>query len=286
MSSASSSPDPEARSGDAHEQEYVLGTQDDELRRLGFQHTVWAEPTARLWEAAGFAPGERLLDLGCGPGYATADLSQLVGPAGSVVGVDVSRRFLNALEARVAANRLSNVAWHEADAAALPLESGSVHGVFARWVLSFTPDPGAVMAEVARVLAPGGRFAVLDYANYVALTIAPGSAAVDRVLQATGRSIADHGGDFEVGRRLPTLMAEHGLEVSHLAPIVRMARPDSALWQWPATFFANYLPVLESRALITAAERAAFEQVWRERSADPSAFLITPTMVGIVGVKA
>ncbi len=267
------------------ETEYVLGTQDDELRRLGFQHSVWAEPTARLWDVARFAPGERLLDLGCGPGYATADLAQLVGPAGTVLGVDVSRRFLIALDAVMQARGLHNVTWREEDAAALSAPTASVDGVFARWVLSFTPDPAAVMHEIARVLAPGGRVAILDYANYQAFTMAPASDAVDRVLVATGQSIRNHGGDFDTGRRLPRLMLDAGLEVTHLEPISRVARPDSALWQWPATFFANYLPVLEGQGLITANERSAFEAVWQERSADPAAYLVTPTMVGVVGVK-
>lgn len=265
--------------------EYVLGTQDDELRRLGFQHAVWGEQTARLWQVAGFAPGYQLLDLGCGPGYATADLAQLVGATGTVMGVDVSERFLSALEALVAARRLANVRWKHGDAAGIPLADGSVSGVFARWVLSFTSDPAAVVHEAARVLAPGGSLAVLDYANYRAFSMAPGSEAVDRVIHATDDSIRDRGGDFNVGRRLPSLMRQAGLEVTHLEPVTRIARPGSALWEWPASFFANYLPVLESRALITAAEREAFEIVWRERSAEPSSFLITPTMVSVVGVK-
>lgn len=220
-----------------------------------------------------------------GPGYATSDLAQLVGTAGSVTGVDVSERFLAALEALVAARRLRNVQWKYGDAAGIPLADGSMHGVFARWVLSFTTDPGAVLHEAARVLAPGGSLAVLDYANYEAFTMAPGSAAVDRVIQATGASISDRGGDFNLGRRLPLLMEQAGLEVTHLEPVSRIARPGSALWEWPASFFENYLPVLESRALITAEERVAFETVWRERTASPSSFLITPTMVSVVGVK-
>lgn len=267
------------------EQEYVLGTRDDEVQRLGFQHAVWRETTARLWEVAGFAPGDRVLDLGCGPGYGTLELAQLVGTTGSVVGVDVSRRFLRVLEATVSALQLPHISWHENDAQALSLADSSVDGAFARWVLSFTADPAAVMREVARVLRPGAPLAVLDYANYAAFAMAPGSEAVDRVIAATGQSIANHGGDFNLGRRVPELMAQSGLEVVSVQPVSRIARPDSALWQWPATFFANFLPVLEESALITTADAQAFREVWRERSNNPQAYLITPTMVSVVGVK-
>ncbi len=267
------------------ENEYVLGTHDDELRRLGFQHQVWAEQTAKLWEAARFAPGDRLLDLGSGPGYATVDLAQRVGRSGSVVAVDMSKRFLGALEALVAARDLHNVRWQENDAAALDLPDASINGVFARWLLCFTPDPGAVVKEVARVLAPGGRFAVLDYANYEALSMAPASDVVDRVLNATGESVRIRGGTFAVGRMLPHYMHDAGLDVEYLEPVVRIARPGSALWAWPESFFANYLSTLIQMSLITAQDAADFQSVWKARSADPSAYLITPTMVSVVGVK-
>lgn len=64
----------------ADEIEYVLGTDDAELARLGFQHQVWARVTVAAWEHAGFHRGATLLDVGCGPGYATFDLASLVGP--------------------------------------------------------------------------------------------------------------------------------------------------------------------------------------------------------------
>jgi SAM-dependent methyltransferase len=152
-------------------------------------------------------------------------------------------------------------------------------------VLCFTPDPGAVIAEVARVLKPGARFALLDYANYEAFTMAPASEAVERVIQATGQSVRLRGGDFSVGRVVPALMHAAGLEVEYLEPIVRIARPGTALWNWPASFFRNYLPTLVELGLISDVERHAFEVVWRERSENPDAYLITPTMVGVVGVK-
>ncbi len=269
----------------AEEREYVLGTHDAEWQRLGFQHQVWASHTAALWDVARFAHGSQLLDLGCGPGYATADLAQLVGESGHVFALDVSRRFLSSLEALIAARALHNVSWHESDASAIPLPDSSIDGAFARWVLCFTPNPADVVRDVARVLKPGGRFAVLDYAHYEALTMAPRSAAVDRVVQATGRSVIMSGGDFGVGLELPQYFEEAGLDVEYLAPIVRIARPDQALWNWPGSFFRNYLPTLRSLGLITDAESLAFEQEWQTRSDNPAAYFITPTLVAIVGVK-
>lgn len=288
MSPRDTTPDatPDAMADARPEQEYVLGTDEDELQRLGFQHQVWAEQTAQLWQRARFAPGQRLLDLGCGPGYATADLAQLVGATGEVVAVDVSRRFLAALERLIAARHLHNVRWLEQDAVALTLPPASLDGAFARWVLSFTPDPAAVVRGVHAALAPGARFAVFDYANYEAITLAPPSEAFDRVIAATGRSVREAGGSFDVGRQLPTLLQQAGFTVEHVEPLVRVARPGDALWSWPSTFFANYLPSLVARGLITDDDARAFREVWAERSADRGAFLVTPTIVGVIARKA
>jgi ubiquinone/menaquinone biosynthesis C-methylase UbiE len=77
-------------SEDAIERDYVLGTNDDELARLGLQHRVWRDTVLATWSAAGISVGSRVLDVGAGPGYATLDLAQTVGPTGKVVALERS----------------------------------------------------------------------------------------------------------------------------------------------------------------------------------------------------
>ena len=72
--------------------EYVLGTHEEEVTRLGVQHRVWRDRMLRCCRDAGFGPGSRLVDLGCGPGYATLDLAEIVGGTGSVIAVDQKTR--------------------------------------------------------------------------------------------------------------------------------------------------------------------------------------------------
>ena len=86
-----SGPDP------APEDPYLLGTDADERRRLETQHRLWAEWAHDLWDRAGFGPGDRLLDLGCGPGFASVELAERVGAGGRVLAVDESARFIGAL---------------------------------------------------------------------------------------------------------------------------------------------------------------------------------------------
>jgi SAM-dependent methyltransferase len=81
----------ENRAGVGHDREYVLGTHDDEVSRLALQHRVWRPRALDAWRRAGFMVGQTLLDLGCGPGHAAADLAEIVGPSGRVVAIDQSR---------------------------------------------------------------------------------------------------------------------------------------------------------------------------------------------------
>jgi ubiquinone/menaquinone biosynthesis C-methylase UbiE len=76
------------------EKEYVLGTGDEELARLGLQHRAWRLRALAAWRAAEIGPGQTVLDVGCGPGYASLDLAEMVGPCGRVVALDKSERFL------------------------------------------------------------------------------------------------------------------------------------------------------------------------------------------------
>src|SRR3954467_438634 len=93
------------------ETDYVLGTHDEEVARLGLQHRVWRPVATDCWRRAGTTPGSRLrgfgggrragitvgsrvVDVGAGPGYATVDFAEIVGPRGAVLAVERSARFL------------------------------------------------------------------------------------------------------------------------------------------------------------------------------------------------
>ena len=79
------------------DRDYVLGTHDEELARLGLQHRVWRPVVLDCWQTAGLTVGKRVLDVGAGPGYATVDLAEIVGPTGEVVALERSRNFAHAI---------------------------------------------------------------------------------------------------------------------------------------------------------------------------------------------
>src|SRR5512140_1780945 len=99
----------------AAERDYVLGTHEEELARLGLQHRVWRPVVLDCWQRAGLTVGKRVLDVGAGPGYATVDLAEIVGPTGEVIALERSRKFIRAMEANFRARLLTNVKTHEID---------------------------------------------------------------------------------------------------------------------------------------------------------------------------
>ncbi len=266
----------------SNEHEYVLGTDDAELMRLGLQHRLWSAQAFACWERAGVRPGMAVLDVGAGPGFATLDLAQLVTASGRVIAVDESERFLSHLMARARVLGISHVETRAQDVQTLEVPAASVDVAYARWVLCFTPRPQDVVARVAAALKPGGVFAVQDYINWAALSLSPASEAFLRVMPAVGKSWRDRGGDPQVCAHLPAMMSACGLRVESITPLQRVARSSDPLWQWPTTFFANFIPRLVEQGLVAESDWRAMERDWKERSRDDNAFFWTPSMVDIV----
>ena len=157
----------------SNDRDYVLGTHDEEIERLGLQHRVWRPRASDAWRRAGFTTGQTLLDLGCGPGYATLDLAGIVGPFGRVIGIDRSRRFLEAGAVRAHAQGIQHIEWHEQDLDEVDLPRADADGAWSRWVYAFVRDPRALLARAAAVLRPGGVMVLYEYADYRAWRLSP-----------------------------------------------------------------------------------------------------------------
>ena len=273
------------RAGEREKCEYVLGTHDEELRRLGFQHQVWIAATATAWERARFGRGQLLLDVGCGPGYATLDLARLVGERGHVTAVDVSERFLSHLETQLRARSITNVTTLSQDVEDLKLPSRHFDGAYARWVLCFVKNPAAVLRGVARALKSGGRFVIQDYYQYEAAWIAPEHPVFRKVFQAVDKSWRQRGGNPNIGSVLPELLLRNGFEIVEVTPLLRLGRSSDLIWQWPDTFFPIYLGTLIEMKLLSQADATLFLREWKKRSRSPGAFFSTPPMIEIIAVK-
>jgi len=262
--------------------EYILGTDTEELQRLRFQHKAWVEQAYALFERGGLRAGDAVLDLGCGPGYTSFELADVVGPTGRVIASDISERFLAFLDGECARRGLDQVETRLGSVEELDLPEGGLDAAYARWLFCWLPDPGAVLADVARALRPGGVILLQEYLDWGALKLVPRSEVVDDVVLACMRSWELGEGSINIADDLPVLARAAGLVVEHMSPVARLGRAGSLEWRWIGGFFASYLPRLVERGLIDATQLQAWREEWKRRSEDECTSCYTPVMADVV----
>ncbi|MFJ1596663.1 class I SAM-dependent methyltransferase [Streptomyces sp. NPDC088261] len=126
-------------------------------------------------------PGDAVLDAGCGTGRALPALRDAVGPAGTVLGVDLTAAML---DAAVRAGRHRSGLLVRADVAVLPVRDGALDAVFAAGLIAHLPQPAEGLAELARVVRPGGRLALFHPIGRAALAARQGRNLTDDDLRA------------------------------------------------------------------------------------------------------
>jgi ubiquinone/menaquinone biosynthesis C-methylase UbiE len=116
-----------------------------------------------LVAAADVRPGMAVLDVACGRGACLLPALEAVGPTGKVLGIDLAEGMVETLAADLASRGIDNAEVRVGDAEAIDLPDASVDVVTAGFVIFFCPDPDRVLAEVARVLKPGGTVALSTF---------------------------------------------------------------------------------------------------------------------------
>jgi ubiquinone/menaquinone biosynthesis C-methylase UbiE len=138
--------------------DYVLGHAEREVERLKAQSLLISPFTRRLFQFAGFGPGVHVLDVGSGAGDVSILAADLVGPAGSVTGVDIAADAVALAQARTAALGLAHVSFRHGDPAEMTFDR-PFDAVVGRYVLLFQADAGTMLRKLARHLRPGGVIA-------------------------------------------------------------------------------------------------------------------------------
>ena len=108
------------------------------------------------------ATGEKVVDVGSGGGIDSLVAARMVGPSGQVIGVDMTPAMLEKARAAAAESRAGNVEFREAYMEELPVADGWADVVISNGVLNLTPDKPKALAEMFRVLRPGGRLQIGD----------------------------------------------------------------------------------------------------------------------------
>lgn len=202
----------------------------------------------RAWAHEGVAAraGEGAVDVGSGTGSETRVLARAVTPGGEALGVE-PHPGLRALAARRAARAGSTARFVAGDALALPLADASADVVWCERVFQHLEQPARAAAEIARVLRPGGRVALLD-TDWATMILHPGEPEVIEVLTGGSLSAA---ANPHAGRRLAGQLAAAGLEIDDLGSQALIQSPKEVAW--PVIRMLAQLAV--RRELITEQQR-------------------------------
>ena len=264
------------------ETEYVLGTNDEELSRLGLQHRVWRPTALECWRRAGITFGSRVIDVGAGPGYATMDLAELVGPKGEVIAIEKSERFLAFAQGAAKARNLTNIRFRLADLMDRPLGNLDADAAWCRWVASFVSSPEKLVHEIAEALRPGGVAIFHEYIDYRTWRLAPRRPAMESFVNEVVASWRASGGEPDVVLNFPVFFRKAGLHILEANPRVLTLSPRDYAWQWPASFVEINLARLLELGRVDSAWVETVRREFREAESDPMTLLNTPMFLEII----
>ena len=152
----------------------------------------WIHPLRETVEKFGLKPGDTALELGPGPGYFTAEAARVVGPEGRVVCLDLQPEMIAMLRERLDEQVIANAHPAVSDATKLPLADRSVDAAFLVTVLGEIPDRPAALAELRRVLKPGG---VLSFSENLADPDYQFQASLRDLCRASGFEVREESGE-------------------------------------------------------------------------------------------
>jgi SAM-dependent methyltransferase len=267
------------------ERDYVLGTHEEELARLGLQHRIWRPIAQTCWQKAGVTVGSHVLDLGAGPGYAATDLAEIVGPTGTVTALERSSNYVRALKERCASRGLTNVTVRELDLMTDELPEGSYDLSWCRWVTSFVTEPALLVRKLSTVLRKGSKAIFHEYGHYLTWRFIPRLPSQEKFAQEVKASWAAAGGKADVALDLPGYLLANGFRISWIAPLIYCVDRNDYMWQWPASFIGIGLARLQELGRIDAEFAEKVKREFASAEANPEARLVTPLVLEIVAEK-
>ena len=203
---------------------YLLGRAEAEEMRLKRQIANLAPDSDAQFEKIGIRQGERVVDIGCGPGGVLHLLGKRVGPAGSVLGIERSVHFVELARRFVADHGLTQVEVREGDAYDTGLPRASFDGAHMRLVLVNVPKPELIVREMVALVRPGGWIASFE-ADFLAHICDPPLPEWTRLLNAYTAYSAAQGIDLYVGRRTHRLFREAGVADIRTDAVVHVYPP-------------------------------------------------------------
>jgi len=230
---------------------YVMGRTSAETDRLQLQGSLLAPHSAHLLRMAGIASGMRVLDIGCGAGDASMLLAELVGPNGSVIGVDMDPSILELARARTAEAGLDHVSFIEADLADLRLDE-PVDALVGRLILLHLKEPVATVRALSRLVRSGGVVSFQEY-NATRARSVPPTPVLTRLLDWIIGAFRAAGLNPDLGEQVAPILRDSGLPVEGAASAGIAGTAGSVVPEYLVDTVRSVLPRALARGLVTEA---------------------------------
>lgn len=265
----------------ATQPEYILGHSRSELDRLVEQSRFYGDLTEQVLRLAGITTGMRVLDLGCGPGDVSFLVARMVGPEGSVIGVDKSPEAIAAAQRRAAGAGVTNVRFEIQDIAALEVQE-PVDAIVGRLILMYLPNAPQVLRQALRSLKPGGivAFQEMDMAS---ATSEPYCELVELSAQRIVQTFERAGLETRCGMKLGQIFRSAGLPSPDMIQGARVeSGPDSEAYRYMQQTMRTLLPLMERTGVATAAEVdiETLADRLRDEVVAVDAVVVPPPMIG------
>ncbi|HEX8509370.1 MAG TPA: methyltransferase domain-containing protein [Propionibacteriaceae bacterium] len=250
---------------------YTLGHHESVLR----SHTWRTVGNSAAYLRPHLKPGQRILDVGCGPGTITHEFATIVGPDGYVHGIDTAPDVVDLARNSTRKPAVAGPVFEVGNAEALGFPDDHFDIVHAHQVLQHLANPVAALREMKRVVRPGGLIAVRD-ADYDAMTWYPQPAGMDQWL-VTHQTVARlNGAEPNAGRRLLSWAQEAGLaDITPSAGVWCFATPEDRQW-WGGLQADRILHSDLARqavdAIATRDDLEAMSRGWRNWAASDTAW--------------
>jgi arsenite methyltransferase len=246
----------------------ILQFDDEAARRLEamYTHPDVVQRRQRVRRALALRPSERVLDIGCGPGFLTGEAAAEVGPNGWACGIDISAAGLTA--ARHRASGQPYAAWiefMEGDATALPFPDNAFDAAVATQVYEYVGDIPRALAELRRVLRPGGRAIIVDTDWDTLIWHGSDPARTARILSAWDEHLTDP----NLPRSLRPALHRAGMTVERVETLNILNLELSGYSQGLAGLIANFVP---GRRGVSQEETAAWLDDLRHQDEVGSSF--------------
>ncbi|HTC75367.1 MAG TPA: class I SAM-dependent methyltransferase [Edaphobacter sp.] len=232
---------------------YVLGSSPRELSRLSLQAQMIGPTTERLLRQVGIKEGSRVLDLGCGAGDVSMLTAEMVGPTGSVVGIDQSAAAIDKAEGRVRARGYQQISFCVSSVEEFSSDE-LFDVVIGRYVLIHQESPSDFLRAARRHVRPGGVIGFHEVSCHIELSSLPGAPLFQRMAKLLRMAAGAFPSYDAAGRLLEHFRMADLPHPELFAELPVGGGVDSPLYAWMAETIGTLTPLLVKQGVVSAEE--------------------------------